>query len=363
MTKLMVVLSSLRITQRPSRRRRQRCLVAAAIVGMAGVVGPSALAQSAAVLDERLGEASSIRVAAERRVVDLTNQLAAADAEIGQRFERSESLAADIEQAKSELRDAAVSAYISEGANNSVLTILAEPSAETASRKRTYSEHRAGTWSDAAARFDALKRDNDPELVAFVEQREAIAQRLEVAQNALMQARAVESDAERELAAAEEREAAAASEAAAAKQAADRAAAEQAQLEAARTTTTARPSNQTSAPSGQPATPPASPPSKPAPVVPSPDFSAPLPQVPEGGPSDEQWAALRQCESSGNYQAVSRSGTYRGAYQFDRATWAGLGGTGDPAAAPPVEQDARAKLLYSQRGTRPWPHCGRHLVE
>ena len=86
-----------------------------------------------------------------------------------------------------------------------------------------------------------------------------------------------------------------------------------------------------------------------------------LPAVPAGGPSEAQWAALRNCESSGNYRAVSSSGKYRGAYQFDYRTWAGLGGTGDPAAAPPAEQDARAKLLYSQRGWRPWPVCGRFL--
>ena len=29
-----------------------------------------------------------------------------------------------------------------------------------------------------------------------------------------------------------------------------------------------------------------------------------------------------------------------------------------PAAAPPYEQDLRAKVLYSQRGARPWPVCG-----
>ncbi len=80
-----------------------------------------------------------------------------------------------------------------------------------------------------------------------------------------------------------------------------------------------------------------------------------------GGPSYAQWAALRQCESSGNYRAVSASGLYRGAYQFDLGTWAGVGGSGDPAAAPPAEQDHRAQVLWSQRGPSPWPVCGRHL--
>ena len=80
-----------------------------------------------------------------------------------------------------------------------------------------------------------------------------------------------------------------------------------------------------------------------------------------GGPSYEQWAALRNCESSGNYQAVSPSGLYRGAYQFDLSTWASVGGSGDPAVASPEEQDHRAQVLWSQRGSSPWPVCGRYL--
>jgi hypothetical protein len=73
------------------------------------------------------------------------------------------------------------------------------------------------------------------------------------------------------------------------------------------------------------------------------------------------WAALRQCESGGRYNAVSASGKYRGAYQFDQRTWNGVGGTGDPAKASPAEQDKRAAILYSQRGTRPWPNCGKRM--
>jgi len=34
-----------------------------------------------------------------------------------------------------------------------------------------------------------------------------------------------------------------------------------------------------------------------------------------------------------------------------------LGGSGDPAAAPEAEQDARAAALYAARGTAPWPTC------
>ncbi len=69
-------------------------------------------------------------------------------------------------------------------------------------------------------------------------------------------------------------------------------------------------------------------------------------------------ASIRQCESGGDYGAVSANGKYRGAYQFDRQTWASVGGSGDPAAASPAEQDQRAQALQQQRGSSPWPSCG-----
>lgn len=80
------------------------------------------------------------------------------------------------------------------------------------------------------------------------------------------------------------------------------------------------------------------------------------------------WAALRRCESGGNYGAVSASGTYRGAYQFSRSTWNAVAARShphlvgvDPAAAAPADQDAMALALYRSSGSRPWPHCGKHL--
>jgi hypothetical protein len=87
-----------------------------------------------------------------------------------------------------------------------------------------------------------------------------------------------------------------------------------------------------------------------------------------GGPSESAWAALRRCEASGNYSAVSRSGRYRGAYQFDQTTWndvarrhhSHLVGR-DPARASRGDQDMMARTLYNMRGAQPWPVCGRHL--
>jgi peptidoglycan hydrolase-like protein with peptidoglycan-binding domain len=70
-----------------------------------------------------------------------------------------------------------------------------------------------------------------------------------------------------------------------------------------------------------------------------------------------QLAAISRCESGGDPRAVSPSGKYRGKYQFDRATWRALGGTGDPADAPEAEQDSRAAQLLAARGGAPWPNC------
>lgn len=68
-------------------------------------------------------------------------------------------------------------------------------------------------------------------------------------------------------------------------------------------------------------------------------------------------SAIRACESTNNYQAVSSSGKYRGAYQFDQQTWDRFAdneykGT-DPAAAPPHVQDKTAsRVTYDA-----WPNC------
>jgi hypothetical protein len=67
---------------------------------------------------------------------------------------------------------------------------------------------------------------------------------------------------------------------------------------------------------------------------------------------------IAQCESGGNPRAVSRTGRYRGKYQFDRATWEQWGGRGDPAKAPESMQDRIAVKLYHARGKAPWPNCG-----
>lgn len=70
------------------------------------------------------------------------------------------------------------------------------------------------------------------------------------------------------------------------------------------------------------------------------------------------WAALARCESSGNPRAIGGGGIYFGLYQFNLSTWHGVGGRGNPIDASPSEQTYRAKILYRDRGSQPWPACG-----
>jgi hypothetical protein len=67
---------------------------------------------------------------------------------------------------------------------------------------------------------------------------------------------------------------------------------------------------------------------------------------------------IAQCESGGDPTAVSSDRRYFGKYQFSRATWRAVGGSGNPGRASEAEQDRRALILYQKEGTAPWPVCG-----
>ena len=87
---------------------------------------------------------------------------------------------------------------------------------------------------------------------------------------------------------------------------------------------------------------------------------APAPPAKAGAavPNNDFWARLRACESPTN------GGTrYRGYYQFSRASWASVGGTGDPAAASLEEQTARARSLAARSApSHQWPVCWRRAM-
>jgi len=87
---------------------------------------------------------------------------------------------------------------------------------------------------------------------------------------------------------------------------------------------------------------------------------APGPPGAGGAPAGGVWAALRQCESSGNYADNTGNGYY-GAYQFALATWQGLGYSGLPSQAAPSVQDAAAAALEVRSGWGQWPACAAKL--
>ncbi|MGH9063999.1 MAG: transglycosylase family protein [Acidimicrobiales bacterium] len=96
--------------------------------------------------------------------------------------------------------------------------------------------------------------------------------------------------------------------------------------------------------------------------LPTPAGVASLAAAPAPAPSagSGAFAALRQCESGGNYAADTGNGYY-GAYQFSAATWAGLGYRGLPSQASPAEQDQAAARLQAGSGWGQWPTCSAML--
>lgn len=318
--------------------------VVGAVSAMVALGPASAAADNPLPPSEAAALADAARAAreqAERRLADLIIERERLAAQLGTMSGETQRLARELERAKATVRSHAVAAYVDSGSSAGFAELIVNGNLDDASARRTLLATRTSEAIEAASALQRLKEHNDPRVVELGEQLAAADDRVVQAESDVVQTRGYEADAERELSRSEEaaRRAAAAAAAAASAQ----------QPVVAPLARTAG-----SAADGTPvgAVPPA--------PLPSPS-DADLPPPPPGGPSEEQWAALRNCESGGNYGAVSRSGLYRGAYQFDQRTFESVGGRGDPAAASPADQDLRAKILYSRRGSTPWPVCGRFL--
>ena len=83
-----------------------------------------------------------------------------------------------------------------------------------------------------------------------------------------------------------------------------------------------------------------------------------------GFPSQQAWAAMRECQTGGDYTTVSEEGTNYGAYQFRIATWDELAGSEYPSLvgvvpseASPADQDRMAYALWQEFGSTRWPGC------
>lgn len=317
--------------------RRTTSLVVASIMATAVLLpaaGGSASASGDPVVAARsaLAAATEARIAAEARIGDIKGQVEVLESRLAEMDAADEQLTRELAEAKDTVRKFAVTAYV-EGHKADMASAMLDPTdSQKLMWKSTIAVGHAASVQEAADQYVQLKEAAGPARAELAQNLETARAALVDANNDAIQAAAFERDAEARLEKAKE-EARRAAEAAARRAA-----------EAARATA----SNAAHRGDGGSRVVSASP--------------ARGGQGAMGDPTAAELATLariRHCESRGNYGIVSASGRYRGAYQFDYRTWAGMGGTGDPAAASPAEQDYRALLLLRARGTRPWPVCGR----
>jgi hypothetical protein len=333
---------------------------------LGSAVPPATSARPAAAADadvagaeQALDRATAARQAADVRLARVRAEAAALGDRVAALDRLDAGLTSELAEARRAIREYAVAAYIDGGQGDLLRAALSSEQVAALAWRTAVLSDQAGRAAEAADRFDRLRADNDPERAEVAARLDRLsATEAEAASDAL-QAAALERDAELALAGVRERV-----------RAQRQAAAEAARAAA----TTAPPASPPPSPTAaRPAAvtasrPPASvPPASAATAAPQGSVPAPAPpqQPPSGGPAGASaaeaalLAKIRQCESGGNYAALSPSGTYRGAYQFSVATWRAVGGTGDPAQASPAEQDLRALLLLRSQGPRAWPHCSR----
>lgn len=307
----------------------------AALVGfglLVLAVGPASGApDTVAEARAALAAATADRVEAEARVRAAEERLAAARGDVDRLGQLDAQLTSELTDARRQLREYAIAAYIDGGQSEVFRATLSLEQAQALSWQSSLLLGQSVSADEAAERFETLRRANEPGVLAAAAEVDRAESELTEARYDLIQSAAFERDAESALTAAIRAEEAAA--------AARRAEARRAAAAAAATPAPSASSGGGPAPAGAGSSTPG-----------------------RGDPSAAESATLariRRCESRGNYSIVSASGRYRGAYQFDFTTWRGVGGSGDPAAASPAEQDYRALLLLRMRGTRPWPICGR----
>ncbi|AJW39633.1 hypothetical protein NY08_1603 [Rhodococcus sp. B7740] len=78
--------------------------------------------------------------------------------------------------------------------------------------------------------------------------------------------------------------------------------------------------------------------------------------------ASNNWDAVAQCESGGNWSINTGNGYY-GGLQFSQSTWTANGGTGSPANASKAEQIRVAENTLQSQGPGAWPVCGQQLTK
>jgi hypothetical protein len=324
--------------------------VALGLALLVAAVGPASGApDSVGRARTALAAATADRQQAEARVRDAEARRASASREVARLGQVDAELTDELVEARRALREYAIAAYIDGGQSEVFRATLSLEQAQALAWQSSLLMGQSVSADEAAARYESLKEANEPAALDAATEMDRAESELQEARFDLIQAAAFERDAESALTrarAAAEQEAAA--QRAAASEAAAAAAASRSESRTAppAAAATARAGGGGGGSGGGGG---ANAPAQSA----SPGMGNPTPA------ESATLARIRQCESRGNYSIVSPSGRYRGAYQFDLPTWRSVGGTGDPAAASPAEQDYRALLLLRMRGTRPWPHCGR----
>ena len=85
--------------------------------------------------------------------------------------------------------------------------------------------------------------------------------------------------------------------------------------------------------------------------------------APASAAAPNDWDAVAQCESSGNWSINTGNGYY-GGLQFSLSSWAAAGGTqyaSRPDLATKAQQIAAAEVLLDMQGPGAWPTCGKAL--
>ena len=319
----------------PFRRRIGVAAVAASVlVGFAAPVGsePLAGADPVAVGRQKVAAAAAARQRAESRLAQVVSRRTALEQRSRELDGADAASTEALAGARRRVRELAVAAFIDGGRTELLQASLTPDEAAVVAWRVGMVSGGADTVSDAVDHFEALRSANDPEQEQVASELDAVRSEEEQARSDLVQSSAAERDATAAL---------------------DASRREQAAARAARASSAAvAPTPRAPAAPGRRST---------ARPSPSSSSAAGLGVRSSGGaPTAEEAAFLarvRQCESRGNYQIVSSTGRYRGAYQFSVETWRGVGGSGDPAAASPAEQDARALALLRLQGKRAWPVC------
>ena len=76
--------------------------------------------------------------------------------------------------------------------------------------------------------------------------------------------------------------------------------------------------------------------------------------------SGNNWDAVAQCESGGNWSTSTGNG-FSGGLQFTPSTWAANGGQGSAQNASKAQQIQVAESVLATQGAGAWPVCGKAL--